>query len=153
MLEEVVIASFELFHINFMAILITIIIYVALVWSFLARQFERYVMSGNTGWCNYNSSGDQLSKFVNSYCRIIWHFFSCYRRSSAVNVTGEHTNSHIGHISETRYVSAVEKRNCRVPNNRTCDQSVVEKKKLINMKNAELIKVTWKNTWKREELM
>ena len=60
----------------------------------------------------------------------------------AVNVTGEYTDIYIGHISETHYVSTVEKRNCRVPNNKTCDQSIVEKKKLINMKSAELIKVT-----------
>ena len=60
----------------------------------------------------------------------------------SVNVTGEYTDIYIGHISETHYVSTVEKRNCRVPNNKTCDQSIVEKKKLINMKSAELIKVT-----------
>ena len=59
----------------------------------------------------------------------------------AVNVTGEYTNIYIGHISETHYVSTVEKRKCRVPNNKTCDQSIVEKK-LINMKSAELIEVT-----------
>lgn len=47
----------------------------------------------------------------------------------AVNVTGEYTDIYIGHISETHYVSTVEKRNCRVPNNKTCDQSIVEKKK------------------------
>ena len=46
----------------------------------------------------------------------------------AVNVTGEYTDIYIGHISETHYVSTVEKRNCRVPNNKTCDQSIVEKK-------------------------
>ena len=46
----------------------------------------------------------------------------------AVNVTGEYTNIYIGHISETHYVSTVEKRKCRVPNNKTCDQSIVEKK-------------------------
>ena len=46
----------------------------------------------------------------------------------AVNVTGECTNIYIAHISETHYVSTVEKRKCRVPNNKTCDQSIVEKK-------------------------
>ena len=48
----------------------------------------------------------------------------------AVNVTGEYTNIYIGHLIETHYVSTVEKRNCRVPNNKTCDQSIVEKKKI-----------------------
>ena len=48
----------------------------------------------------------------------------------AVNVTGEYTNIYIGHISETHYVSTVEKRNCRVPNNKMCDQSIVGKKKI-----------------------
>ena len=30
--------------------------------------------------------------------------------------------------SETHYVSTVEKRNCQVPNDKTCDQSIVEKR-------------------------
>jgi len=60
----------------------------------------------------------------------------------AVNVTGEYRNIYIGHISEFHYVSTVETRNCHVPNNKTCDQTVVERKKLTNRKTAELIKVT-----------
>jgi len=47
----------------------------------------------------------------------------------AVNVTGEYTNIYIGHISKTHYVSTVEMRNCQVPNNKTCDQTVFERKK------------------------
>ena len=31
-------------------------------------------------------------------------------------------------MSETHYVSTVEKRNCQVPNDKTCDQSIVEKR-------------------------
>lgn len=47
-----------------------------------------------------------------------------------VNVTGEHKIIYIGHISETHYVSTVERRNRQVPNNKTCDQSVFEKQKM-----------------------
>ena len=47
-----------------------------------------------------------------------------------VNVTGEHTIIYIGHISETHYVSTVERRNRQVPNSETCDQSVFEKQKM-----------------------
>jgi len=60
----------------------------------------------------------------------------------AVNVTGEHTNIYIGHISETHHVSTVEKRNCGVPNNKTRDQNVDERKTIDKRKNAELIEVT-----------
>ena len=56
-------------------------------------------------------------------------------------MTGEYTNIYVGHISKTHYFSTVETRNCQVPNNKTCDQTVVERKKLINRKNTELIKV------------
>ena len=47
-----------------------------------------------------------------------------------MNVTGEHTIIYIGHISETHYVSTVERRNRQVPNSETCDQSVFEKQKM-----------------------
>jgi len=56
-------------------------------------------------------------------------------------VTGEYTNIYIGHVSNTHYVSTVETRNCQVSNNNKCDQTVAERKKLINRKNTELIKV------------
>ena len=38
-------------------------------------------------------------------------------------------------MSETHYVSTVEKRNCQVPNDKTCDQSIVEKR--INDKHEK----------------
>ena len=44
-------------------------------------------------------------------------------------MTGECTDIYSGHISETRAVYTVETRNFQVPNNKACDQIVVERKK------------------------
>ena len=73
----------------------------------------------------------------------------------AVNVTGEHTNIYIGHISETHYVSTAETRNGQehVPNNKISDQSVFEKQKIDKQEKRRSDQGYMKEYMKRRRAM
>ena len=113
---------------------------------------NKILCRGTTAWCSFNASSGQWSKSVNSYCLIIWNFCSCYCCSSSE--CDKRMNRHLQWTHKWNSW-CLYGRNEKFSG--TKQQSMWSncswKKKKKNRKLVELIKVTWKNTWKREELM